>query len=106
MASGFEELFGKRIMALWRGGDVNHIRRGRLHHLLRIRKTCRDPKAFPQLLCHQRFLIAQGYNLALRNPMDRVDVLVGDFAATDYRYTEHSVSPMTEDRRLRTVSFR
>jgi hypothetical protein len=25
-------------------------------------------------------------------------MLVGNLAAADYRYTEHSVSPMTEDR--------
>src|SRR5213080_4664148 len=97
MASGFEALFGKRIMALWGGSDVNHIRRGRLQHLLRIGKTCQEPKAFPELLCHQRFLIAQAYKLALEHAMNRNHMLVSDFPATDYRYTKHSISPMTDD---------
>src|SRR4029453_14008083 len=92
MTSGFEALFGKRIMALRRGGDVNHIRRGRLQHLRPIRKTWRDPKAFPPPLCHQRFLIAQRYNLALGHAMDRIHMLVSDLPATDYRDTEHSFS--------------
>src|SRR5437868_7952816 len=88
MTSGFEALLGERIMALWRGGDVNHIRRGRLQHLLRIGKTCRDPKAFPQLLCHQRFPIANRYNLAVRNAMNGLNMLVGTLSATNYCCTE------------------
>ena len=39
-----------------------------------------------------------GDNFTAGNAMNRPKMLVGNLAATDYRYTEHSVSPMTEDR--------
>jgi hypothetical protein len=37
------------------------------------------------LLRHEQFPIAKGNNFAIRNPIDRVHMLVGDLAATDER---------------------
>jgi hypothetical protein len=37
------------------------------------------------LLGHEQFPIAKGDNLAIRNPMNRMYVLVGDLAASDER---------------------
>jgi len=35
------------------------------------------------LLRHEKFPIAKGNNFAIRNPMDGLDMLIGNFAATD-----------------------
>ena len=69
---------------------MDDVRRSRLQHVPRIGKALGDSKTFSQLFGHERFLIAQCYNLAIRNPADGLYMLIGDFAATDYRDTEHS----------------
>src|SRR5437868_13620047 len=56
MTSGFEALLGERIMALWRGGDVNHIRKGCLQISFRIEKNNGVRKASPRLRSIDRFL--------------------------------------------------
>jgi hypothetical protein len=52
---------------------------------LQIRKTCRNPKAFAKLPRHEQFPIANRYDFAIGNAMNRVHMLVSNLAATDDR---------------------
>jgi hypothetical protein len=70
-------------MALGRCGNVNNIRSRDAQHFLRIGKAFRDIETLGQLFGHEQFLIASGYNLAIRNAMDRRHMLVGNLAAPD-----------------------
>ena len=76
-------------MALWRGRNMNDIWRGSLQHFSQIGKTCGNSEALPQLLRHERFPIANRHNLAIRNAMNGLNMLVGNLSATDYRDPEH-----------------
>ena len=68
-----------------------------MQHLLQIGETSGNPKALAKLVSHVWFPIANHHNLAVRNAMNGLNMLVGNLSTTDYRYTEQSVSPMTED---------
>ena len=59
-----------------------------MQHLLQIRKTCGNPEAFAKLFSHEQFSIAKTSNLAIRDAMDRVHMLIGDFSAADERDTQ------------------
>ena len=72
-------------MALGRSSNVNDIRAASSQHFRYIGKALRNVNALPQLLRHEQFPIAKGNNFAIRNPIDRVHMLVGDLAATDER---------------------
>ena len=52
IASGFEALSGKRIMALWRSSDMNDIRCSRFQQFLEIGETRVDPEPLPKLSSH------------------------------------------------------
>src|SRR5438034_7982993 len=109
MASKLEALLRDGIMALRRSCNVNDVRGRRLQHFLQIGKAFRNAKAAPQLLRHEQFPIAKGNNFAIRNPMNRLHMLVGNFAATDYRDAKHSsrdVKPSNPSCRNRLTSSR
>lgn len=63
--------------------DVNDVRSSRFQHLIQIGKALGNAEAFAKLSRRQQFSIAQTYNPAIRNSMNRVHVLVGDFTAAD-----------------------
>ena len=92
MASELETLFCQGEMILGWSRNVNDIRSTRLQHFLQIGKAFRNAKALPQLLRHEQFPIANGYNPAIRNPMDGLHMLIGNFAATDDGDCQHRES--------------
>ena len=89
MASMLKTLFGQRKMALRWSCYVNDLRAGRLQHFLNIGKTFRNPQSFPQLFGHEQFPITESRNLAIRNPMNGLNVLVGDLTAANDSYAKH-----------------
>jgi hypothetical protein len=76
-------------MALWRSRNVNDIGTDDVQHFLRIGKTRRNPTAFTQLSGHKRFAITKSDNFAVRNAMDRLDMLIGNLATADYGDAKH-----------------
>jgi hypothetical protein len=62
---------------------MNNVEPRRLQHFRQLRKACRNPKTFPQLLRHERFPIAKSDNFTIRNAMDRLHMLVRNLSATD-----------------------
>ena len=56
---------------------------GRLQHLAQLGKALSNAEAFPQLFRHSQFPIANGLKFAIRDPMNGMDMLVGDLAAPD-----------------------
>src|SRR5262249_39029478 len=83
MAARLETLFSNRIMAWWWSCNVDDVGGNDTQHFVYIRKTGRNSKAFPELFRHQRFLVANGHNSAIRNPLDCVYVLVRNLSATN-----------------------
>src|SRR5262245_48591038 len=76
-------------MALWRGGNVHHVRRSGAKHLTQFGKALRNAETFTKLLRHEQFQIAKRHNAAIRNPADSMHMLIGDFAAPDYGDAKH-----------------
>jgi hypothetical protein len=83
MDSTLETLFGQGEMALGRGGDVDNVHRRRLQHFPQVGKTSGDSEAFTELFGHEEFTIADGNNAAIRDPMDGLDMLIGNFTTTN-----------------------
>lgn len=60
---------------------MNDVRRNGVQHLFQIREAFSNAETLSDLLGHKRFAIANGNDFAVRDPMDRRDVLVRDLAA-------------------------
>jgi hypothetical protein len=60
---------------------VNDIRRNGVQHFFQIREEFSNTETLSDLPGHKRFGIANGNNFAVRDPMNRRDVLVRDLAA-------------------------
>jgi hypothetical protein len=58
-------------------------------HVCDIAEAARDAEPLRQLTRHQRFPIACRHDLAVRNPMDRVYVLIRDLPASDDGDSKH-----------------
>ena len=89
MAARLQALHRQRKVTLRRRGDVNDLRFHRSQHFCGVTENARDTKSFCQLLGHQLFAIVYRHDLAIRNALQRLEVLVGDFAASDDSNLEH-----------------
>ena len=83
MTPRFEALLANRVMALRRRSNVDNIRLDQTKHFLHGRKAFRNTEPLAQLLGHEQLPIADRNDLAIRNPMDCMHMLIGNFAATD-----------------------
>ena len=63
---------------------MNDIWRSRLQHLSQAGEALANAEAFAKLPRHEQFPIAKSHDLAIRDAMDGLHVLVGDLSTTDY----------------------
>ena len=89
MSAGLQTLPGESKVALRRRGDMNDVGIRFPEHLSRIGKTSRNAKTLAELPRHEQFPVADGHDLAVRNSMDRLNMLVRDLTAADERYAKH-----------------
>ena len=68
---------------------MNDVRRSCRQHFSQIEEMFGNAEAFAKLPSHERFLIANSHDLAIRDAMDRLHMLVGDLSATDYGDAKH-----------------
>jgi hypothetical protein len=77
------------VVALWWRRDVHDIRRCRAQHFPHIVEGSEDTKSLRQLSGHQRLPIARRHDLTIGDPIDCLNVLIGDLAAAHYRHANH-----------------
>src|SRR6266403_6146843 len=97
VAPEFKALFGELEMTWWRGCNVDHLRLSTAEHFLHISKAFGNVKALAQLFGHEQFLVADRDYLAIRNPMNRANVLIRYLSAPNYSYTKHRYLPLTSN---------
>ncbi len=68
---------------------MNDVRLSCLQRFSPIGEALANAEAFAKLPSHERFLIANSHDLAIRDAMDRLHMLVGDLSATDYGDAKH-----------------
>src|SRR5436190_23955275 len=76
-------------MALRGSGDVDDVRIGFCEHFIGVRETIWNAKSFAKLPRHKHFLIAERHDRSVRNPLDRMHMLIRNFATADYADTKH-----------------
>src|SRR5438477_5944332 len=76
-------------MALRWSRNMDYLGCANSQRFLQIRKALADAETFTQLLGHEQFPIAESYDLAIRHPLNRRDMLICHLPASNNCYTKH-----------------
>src|SRR5262245_14555635 len=88
MTSGVEALRGQRVVALRRCRDVDESRARVCDQLPEVRREVRGRTTLRQLLGHQQLGVADANDVTKPGSLDRQNMLVRDFPASDDGDTE------------------
>jgi hypothetical protein len=94
VAPGLLTLFTQRKVALRRRSDVDDLWFRDAQHLANIRESLRNTEALAELRGHEQFPIAHRNNPAAGDPLNGLNMLIGNLAAADDGYAEHEAWPI------------